>query len=128
MTSTSRKNVDLIRDIAESRDEWRTFIAEIRRGAAEAVRIRHTVEQIIRCNGISWPNQVTEGINLDCPDGKHGAESSSSRRLWVLRKLDKPSVASWSSSRHSTTRLSEVEVRGSSPNSTGRSQVPGKGF
>ncbi|GFR91332.1 hypothetical protein ElyMa_004325000 [Elysia marginata] len=35
---TSQKDLDLIRDIAENRDEWRTFIAEIRRGAAEAVR------------------------------------------------------------------------------------------
>ncbi|GFS10977.1 hypothetical protein ElyMa_003074200 [Elysia marginata] len=32
------KDLDLIRDIAKNRDEWRTFIAEIRRGAAEAVR------------------------------------------------------------------------------------------
>ncbi|GFS00585.1 hypothetical protein ElyMa_006402400 [Elysia marginata] len=38
MTLTSQKDLDLIRDIAENRDEWRTFIAEIRRGAAEAVR------------------------------------------------------------------------------------------
>ncbi|GFR77057.1 hypothetical protein ElyMa_002228700 [Elysia marginata] len=33
-----QKDLDLIRDIAENRDEWRTFIAEIRRGTAEAVR------------------------------------------------------------------------------------------
>ncbi|GFS04502.1 hypothetical protein ElyMa_002913700 [Elysia marginata] len=38
MTLTSQKDLDLIRDIAENRDEWRTFIAEIRRGEAEAVR------------------------------------------------------------------------------------------
>ncbi|GFR66246.1 hypothetical protein ElyMa_005553800 [Elysia marginata] len=38
MTLTSQKDLDLIRDIAENRDEWRTFIAEIRRGADEAVR------------------------------------------------------------------------------------------
>ncbi|GFR64201.1 hypothetical protein ElyMa_001916100 [Elysia marginata] len=40
MTLTSQKGLDLIRDIAENRDEWRTFIMEIRRGAAEAVRWR----------------------------------------------------------------------------------------
>ncbi|GFR74989.1 hypothetical protein ElyMa_005767100 [Elysia marginata] len=33
-----KKDLDLIRDIAENRDEWRTFIVEIRRGAAEIVR------------------------------------------------------------------------------------------
>ncbi|GFS22410.1 hypothetical protein ElyMa_001615900 [Elysia marginata] len=38
MTLTSQKDLDFIRDIAENRDKWRTFIAEIRRGAAEAVR------------------------------------------------------------------------------------------
>ncbi|GFS17664.1 hypothetical protein ElyMa_001501800 [Elysia marginata] len=38
MTLTPQKDLDLIRDIAENRDEWRTFIAEIGRGAAEAVR------------------------------------------------------------------------------------------
>ncbi|GFR86659.1 disrupted in renal carcinoma protein 2-like protein [Elysia marginata] len=38
MTLTSQKDLDFIRDIAENRDEWRTFIAEIRRGAAEALR------------------------------------------------------------------------------------------
>ncbi|GFR93889.1 hypothetical protein ElyMa_006236900 [Elysia marginata] len=38
MTLTSQKYQDLIRDIAENRDEWWTFIAEIKRGAAEAVR------------------------------------------------------------------------------------------
>ncbi|GFR92471.1 hypothetical protein ElyMa_006201500 [Elysia marginata] len=38
MTLTSQKDLDLIRDIAENRDEYRIFIAEIRRGAAEAVR------------------------------------------------------------------------------------------
>ncbi|GFR74128.1 hypothetical protein ElyMa_003883600 [Elysia marginata] len=38
MTLTSQKDLDLIRDIAENRDEWRTFIAEMRRGAAEAIR------------------------------------------------------------------------------------------
>ncbi|GFR88613.1 hypothetical protein ElyMa_000774300 [Elysia marginata] len=38
MTLTSQKDLDLIRDFAESRDEWRNFIAEIIRGAAEAVR------------------------------------------------------------------------------------------
>ncbi|GFS01204.1 hypothetical protein ElyMa_001090800 [Elysia marginata] len=38
MTLTSQKDLDLIRDIAENRDEWRTFIAEKRREAAEAAR------------------------------------------------------------------------------------------
>ncbi|GFR71525.1 hypothetical protein ElyMa_005681400 [Elysia marginata] len=38
MTLTSQIDLDRIRDIAENRDEWSTFIAEIRRGAAEAVR------------------------------------------------------------------------------------------
>ncbi|GFS22728.1 hypothetical protein ElyMa_001622900 [Elysia marginata] len=39
MTLHHRKTyLDLIRDIAENRDERRAFIAEIRRGAAEAVR------------------------------------------------------------------------------------------
>ncbi|GFR82608.1 hypothetical protein ElyMa_000631000 [Elysia marginata] len=38
MTVTSQKDLDLFRNIAENRDEWRTFITEIRRGAAEAVR------------------------------------------------------------------------------------------
>ncbi|GFS01206.1 hypothetical protein ElyMa_004575400 [Elysia marginata] len=38
MTLTSQKDLDLIRDIAENRDEWRTFIAELSRGAAEAAR------------------------------------------------------------------------------------------
>ncbi|GFS15098.1 hypothetical protein ElyMa_001440700 [Elysia marginata] len=37
MTLTSQKDLDLIQDIAENRDEWRTFIAKIRRGAAAAV-------------------------------------------------------------------------------------------
>ncbi|GFS23711.1 hypothetical protein ElyMa_006985200 [Elysia marginata] len=37
MTLASQRDLDLIRGIAENRDEWRTFIAEIRR-AAEAVR------------------------------------------------------------------------------------------
>ncbi|GFS14848.1 aldo/keto reductase [Elysia marginata] len=44
MILTSQKDLDLFRDIAENRDEWRTFIAEIRRGAAEAVR--QTMERI----------------------------------------------------------------------------------
>ena len=38
ITIASQKDLDLIRDIAENRNEWRTFIAEIKRGAAEAVR------------------------------------------------------------------------------------------
>ncbi|GFR83751.1 hypothetical protein ElyMa_000655900 [Elysia marginata] len=38
ITLTSQNDLDLIRDIAENRDEWRTFIVRIRRGAAEAVR------------------------------------------------------------------------------------------
>ncbi|GFS19108.1 hypothetical protein ElyMa_005023600 [Elysia marginata] len=38
LSVTSNNALDLIRDTAENRDEWRTFIAEIRRGAAEAVR------------------------------------------------------------------------------------------
>ncbi|GFS14562.1 hypothetical protein ElyMa_003165600 [Elysia marginata] len=37
MTLTSQKDLDFIRDIAENRDEPRTFIVEVRR-AAEAVR------------------------------------------------------------------------------------------
>ncbi|GFR91045.1 B9 domain-containing protein 1 [Elysia marginata] len=36
--TANAKDLDLIRDIAENRDEWRTFIAEIRRGAAKAMR------------------------------------------------------------------------------------------
>ncbi|GFR84927.1 hypothetical protein ElyMa_002429500 [Elysia marginata] len=38
MTPISQTELDLIRNIAENRDERRTFIAELRRGAAEAVR------------------------------------------------------------------------------------------
>ncbi|GFS12969.1 hypothetical protein ElyMa_006710700 [Elysia marginata] len=38
MTLTSQKDLNLIRDIAQNRDEWRTFTAEIRRGAAKAVQ------------------------------------------------------------------------------------------
>ncbi|GFR96972.1 hypothetical protein ElyMa_002733800 [Elysia marginata] len=37
MILTSEKDLDLIRDIAENQDEWRIFIVEIRKGAAEAV-------------------------------------------------------------------------------------------
>ncbi|GFS22817.1 hypothetical protein ElyMa_005118700 [Elysia marginata] len=47
MTLTSQEDLDLIRDIAEKRDKWRTFIADIRRGAAEAVRPNdHTSERL----------------------------------------------------------------------------------
>ncbi|GFR64470.1 hypothetical protein ElyMa_000179000 [Elysia marginata] len=38
MALRSQKDLDFIRDFAENRNEWRTFIAEIRRGAAKAVR------------------------------------------------------------------------------------------
>ncbi|GFS18400.1 hypothetical protein ElyMa_006847000 [Elysia marginata] len=38
ITLTSQKDLDLIGDFAENRDEWRTFIVEIKRGAVEAVR------------------------------------------------------------------------------------------
>ncbi|GFR82912.1 hypothetical protein ElyMa_004110600 [Elysia marginata] len=49
MTLTSKKDMDLIRDIAENRDEWMTFTAEIRRGAAEAVRSDDpTSERLLR--------------------------------------------------------------------------------
>ncbi|GFR96252.1 hypothetical protein ElyMa_002716100 [Elysia marginata] len=38
ITLTSQKDLDLIQDIVENQEEWTTFIAEIRRGAAKAVR------------------------------------------------------------------------------------------
>ncbi|GFR60263.1 retrovirus-related Pol polyprotein from type-2 retrotransposable element R2DM [Elysia marginata] len=38
MTLTSQIDLGFIRDIAENQHKWRTFMAEIRRGAAEAVQ------------------------------------------------------------------------------------------
>ncbi|GFS02315.1 PiggyBac transposable element-derived protein 1 [Elysia marginata] len=46
MTLTSQRDLDLIRDIAKNRHEWRTFIAEVRRGAAEAVRSHDSTDTI----------------------------------------------------------------------------------
>ncbi|GFS01096.1 hypothetical protein ElyMa_002830200 [Elysia marginata] len=55
MTLTSQKDLDLIRDIAENRDEWRTFIAEIRRGAAEAVRSDDPTSEQLKVNECTHP-------------------------------------------------------------------------
>ncbi|GFR70596.1 hypothetical protein ElyMa_002076400 [Elysia marginata] len=66
MTLTSQKDLDLIRDIAENRDERRTFIAEIRRGAAEAVRSDDpTSERLYESLELSMVN-CHAGVDNDC--------------------------------------------------------------
>ncbi|GFR65055.1 hypothetical protein ElyMa_003646500 [Elysia marginata] len=49
MTLTSQEDLDLIRDIAENRDEWKTFIAEIRGAAVD-----------------SYTNLVVDGSSQSC--------------------------------------------------------------
>ncbi|GFR73346.1 hypothetical protein ElyMa_002134600 [Elysia marginata] len=47
MTLTSQKDLALIQDFTENRAEWRTFIALIRRGAAEAVRSDEPTSELL---------------------------------------------------------------------------------
>ncbi|GFR78809.1 RNA-directed DNA polymerase from mobile element jockey [Elysia marginata] len=62
ITLTSQKDLDFILDIAENRDEWMTFIADIRRKTAEAVRSDDPTSEQLKAKGvlrISWKEHKT---------------------------------------------------------------------
>ncbi|GFR68097.1 hypothetical protein ElyMa_000268300 [Elysia marginata] len=76
MTLKSDKDLVFFRGTAENRDEWRTFITEIRRGAAEAVRLDDpTSERLViywcmsnlfgrRCGISCGPNGVVQIVRV----------------------------------------------------------------
>ncbi|GFS17887.1 hypothetical protein ElyMa_006833900 [Elysia marginata] len=85
MTFTTQKDLDLIRDIAENRDEWRTFIAEMQKEEQPKL----CGQAILQANGYRSrvrPRPGPPTIKARCLEVSGQTQSWTSIRFyWIMR-------------------------------------------